>query len=463
MHNINLTSDNLNGIPFFEVNIMSDIVPGNEEDFIRKIQEELLKKDEEETASSSESGFEIKDSDDKTSPEKNKKTKLKKQKKAKKHEEDVTKNLSGFLRFFFIPFIIISSITITSFYVKNIFATAGISVISVILLGLYFKVLLRNISNRKFDKAEEILNEIAKGNLQFNLKDNPVLQNQLGRLAEPIGKVIKEVSDVITKMELSALDIVGNSDALSYFAASMAKNTDQHEDSIKKIDGSAKKLNDSMQNIRRNVETAFKNSKISITEAETSSSEILSLIEEMNTINDLSDKILTTMNFISEIADETNLLALNAAIQAAHAGDEGKGFGVVATEIRSLSESSSKAAKTIYQTIEQTIDSIVKGVSLSEQAKKALTKIITLIKSTEDLMSDVNDDINIQTDTTNKLTQSVENVQGLTKDINSDTQNMKSAIVNLAAQSQVLKDIVKGFDVHADSLTSDSIIGVENN
>ena len=141
--------------------------------------------------------------------------------------------------------------------------------------------------------------------------------------------------------------------------------------------------------IRKNVQSAYNIAKKSIEEADNSSVEILSLIEEMNRINEMSDKIITTMNFIDDIADETNLLALNAAIQAAHAGEEGKGFGVVATEIKNLAESSSKATKTIYQIIESTVESIAKGVQASEKAKKELNKIVNAIKITEDIMIDL--------------------------------------------------------------------------
>jgi len=439
---------------------MSDIVPGSEEDFIRKIQEGLLNDVPEEN--SSETKDEKIHSDKTAGKDEENKEEIQKTEQEKYISDGKIDFLNEFLKYFLLPFLLITIFIILSVFVKNIFIIIGFGLLSTIIIGFFIKFVLNFTVNLKFENVENVLTQVSMGNLQFDIKNNQKLASDLGRLAPSIDKVIKEISDVITKMELSSLDIIGNSDALSFFASSMAKNTESHEDSIVKIDTSAKKLNDSMQNIRRNVESAYKNSKISITEAETSSSEILSLIDEMNKINDLSDKILNTMNFISEIADETNLLALNAAIQAAHAGEEGRGFAVVATEIRSLSESSSRATKTIYSTIEQTLDSIVRGVALSEQAKKALSKIITLIKSTEDLMGDINGDINMQTETTNKLKESVENIQELTRNINSDTQNMKSAISNLAGQAQVLKNIVKGFEVNSSSIVSSSIIGVEN-
>jgi methyl-accepting chemotaxis protein len=181
----------------------------------------------------------------------------------------------------------------------------------------------------------------------------------------------------------------------------------------------------------------------------------------MNTISEMSDKIVTTMNFIEEIAEETNLLALNAAIQAAHAGEEGKGFSVVATEVKNLADSSSKATKTIYQIIERTISSISKGVKVSEKAKKALTKIISLIKSTEDIMSNISESINNQSKATIELKESLEVIHSLINEINIDTQNMKSAISNLSGQAQILKQLITIFEVNKDNYKSEDIFGID--
>ncbi|MBQ1997956.1 MAG: hypothetical protein II220_00565 [Spirochaetales bacterium] len=327
--------------------------------------------------------------------------------------------------------------------------------------SFYLYMLFRSQTEVATDAAKHVLDDMGKGNLAFDISSDKDLQVSLSDLAEPIDNVIKEMSDSISKIELSVLDIVGNSDALAYFANSMADKTTQQEDAISKIDNSTKLMNESMQYIKKNVELAYQNSKDSIQEADNSSVEILSLISEMKNISQISDKIVETMHQIGEIADETNLLALNATIQAAHAGDEGRGFVVVASEIRNLSESSAAATKSIFQIIENMVTSIDRGVTVSEKSKHALSKIINSIKATEDLMEDINTSINRQTGETDRLKGSVEDIKDLTLNINSDTQNMKEAISNLAGQAQILNGIIKHFDVNAASVGSDAIFGVD--
>lgn len=378
-----------------------------------------------------------------------------------KKQKGLVSKLLIILKFFAVPIVIGVLLFFLSIMMTNPIFKCVAFVLVGILTGFYILFIARNEAGNQTVSASSILNEVAKGKLSFNIQDDPELKEALGSLANPIDNVIKELSDMVTKFEMSVLDMVGNSDALSYFATSMANKTDQQEASVQKIDSSAMSMNESMQNIRQSVESAYQNTKTSIVEADNSSVEILSLIKEMNTISEMSEKITATMKLISDIADETNLLALNASIQSAHAGEEGKGFGVVASEIRNLAESSSKATKSIYQTIETTVDSITKGVAASEKAKKALAKIVSSIKSTEDIMSDISKAINTQSETTNGLKDSVSNIGELTKNINNDTQNMKAAIANLSGQAQILNTIIKGYEVNQASIKSDVIFGVE--
>lgn len=440
------------------------INPGDEEEFIKKLQSQLAEESNKDESFIDVNPLNIEE-EVKQDKEDKSKDKIKKEKKKKEYKE--IKGLYFIItifEFFLIPILILSALFFINNFlnIEKIIVKILIYIIASFLLGIFFYFLYHHKVKKQMITAESILLKIAEGKLSIDIENDKYLKNNLGPLVKPITKVIKEISDIITKVELSALDIVGNSDALSYFATSMANKTDQQEDSIIKIDNSAKVLNESMQNVRHYVETAYENSKNSIIEADNSSVEILSLIEEMHKINELSEKIISTMNFISDIADETNLLALNAAIQAAHAGEEGKGFGVVATEIRNLAESSSKATKTIYQIIEETVSSISKGVMVSEKAKKALSKIVSSIKATEDLMSEINQAINQQSDTTKVLKESLSNIGNLTKNINNDTQNMKSAIANLAGQAQILTSLIKGFEIHSSSIKSDVIFGVEH-
>jgi|GEM_PF-1471745 len=380
----------------------------------------------------------------------------------------IRKQLGDLFNIFQLVFILLldfAVLFIVNKFIVNIYLIITANVFLIILSSFYYYFLYKKINKKSMNAPLYILNEISRGKLSFDILNDDKLKRELGKFAIPLDIIIKKMSDIVSKVELSALDLAGNSDALTYFATSMANKTHEQSSTITNIDDSAKKLNDSMQVIKKSVETAYDISKTSIDEANASSRDILSLIEEMHSINEMSDKIVRTMNFIDDIAAETNLLALNAAIQAAHAGEEGKGFGVVASEIKNLAQSSSEATKTIYEIIEKTVTSILKGVKASEKAKTELVRIISSIKTTEDLMSKINDSINIQSLSTHQLKESLEKIQELSNNINSDTQNMKSAISNLSGQAQILTKLISYFDIHSSNskIDSDSIIGIDEN
>lgn len=370
-------------------------------------------------------------------------------------------SLFNFAKFFGLPALFFSIIIISQFVINNIFVNIFLSIVFIILTGYNYKNQFANHFKKSFKLPLEILDQISKGKLAIDIVKDQELSDMLGEFAIPLNRIIYNISEIVKKVELSALDLAGNSDSLTYFATSMANKTNEETQSINKIDSFIKNFNNAMQEIKGNVKSAYDISITSIKEADESSSDILSLIEEMNTISEMSDKIVTTMNFIEEIAEETNLLALNAAIQAAHAGEEGRGFSVVATEVKNLADSSSKATKTIYQIIERTISSISKGVKVSEKAKKALTKIISLIKSTEDIMSNISESINNQSKSTIELKESLEVIHTLINEINIDTQNMKSAISNLSGQAQILKQLISIFEVNKDNYKPDDIFGID--
>ena len=241
---------------------MSDLTPGSEEEFIRQLQEQLANEsgndisNSEEiksdfdfaTSEESEEGELLKEYEDDDLDNQNQKNKKKKGNngkpgRTKKDSSSSNTKFSIFLNFievFGAPFIFFGGF----FFLNHFIGGALVGIISAIvgslLVGFYVRMLLNFRLSESYKSSEEILYEIGKGKLSFDVLNDEVLKKRLGKLAEPIDKVIKEMSDMVTKMELSVLDIVGNSDALAYFATSMANKTDQQEDSIIKIDNSTK-------------------------------------------------------------------------------------------------------------------------------------------------------------------------------------------------------------------------------
>jgi methyl-accepting chemotaxis protein len=123
--------------------------------------------------------------------------------------------------------------------------------------------------------------------------------------------------------------------------------------------------------------------------ADHGSAVVAKAIKSMSNIEGSSRKISDIIGVIDEIASQTNLLALNAAVEAARAGEAGRGFGVVAAEVRGLAQRSSQAAKDIKELITSSSGQVKEGVDLVDQVGAALGKIVASVKSSADIVASI--------------------------------------------------------------------------
>ncbi len=188
----------------------------------------------------------------------------------------------------------------------------------------------------------------------------------------------------------------------------------------------------------------------------------------INSVSEKSKKMSEVIQVIQQVASQTNLLAMNAAIEAAHAGEAGQGFSVVADEIRKLAENTQSQAKSIKDLITEITGAIVQGTDSMKDTKSMFYKIQQEIATQTTVVENIAHTMDVQSSgadeilsTTNKISQNIQSVNSLIKNQANYTEEIKNGIMDVVALSEkidsslnVSLEILKDFS-HSMSIVND--------
>ena len=317
------------------------------------------------------------------------------------------------------------------------------------------------------DSVNELLegmNRFAQGDLTLQL--TPKRDDEIGKLFIGFNNTIKEFRAILDSVTSSIRVTANVSDRLTAMAGQMASSV---EEQLKVTDGMAHTVTDMSEVCLRNASAARESSdmmKENGVLAEEGDSIVLKTVKKIRRIAEVVDQSVETISdlgktstrigeinvVINEIADQTNLLALNAAIEAARAGEQGKGFAVVADEVRKLAERTSNATeeigviiKSIQSETHNAIEAINRGslevqegIVLGEDASKALGKIKhsshSMIQMIETIANNSSQQVAQSEDVVSGTTQIAEQTNG-------DASTMKMVVDEFEKLNQAMEQL----------------------
>jgi twitching motility protein PilJ len=335
----------------------------------------------------------------------------------------------------------------------------------------------------------EEISELAEGDLTV---EATVSEDFTGAIADSINYAVGQLRELVSAINEVTIQVTQSTKSSAGTARHLLDASEKQTRTITSVTESVREMEKNINRVSDNAMKSLDVARNSVEIASGGAEVVKNTIQGMDTIRDQiqktsqrikrlgesSQEIGSFVSLINDIADHTNTLSLNAAIQAAMAGDAGKGFGVVADEVHALAERSTDATRKIESLVrviqrdiseavysmEKTTAEVVQGTRLAQGAGAALDDIERVSKELAALVAEITEAARSQSTTASEITGSMEKIQQITTETSAGTKATSRFITDLAELTNRLHSAVSGFSLsrteqralHADSELSGS-------
>lgn len=343
------------------------------------------------------------------------------------------KNIS--VRSFIISFLIASFLIMDVLVIaisKNMALFATISVVWVATLGLLWMYMTYYLVT-PINTVKKSIEEVTSGNLSITIPEFG--NNCAGRLIPGINSLSASIATLVGEIRTSSQTAMDLSDELASRSGELSVKTEEQSAALVQTAASMEQMASSTKNNAENTRLASSRASDASTSARKGGDLMGQVAKNMESITDCANQMTEIISIIDGIAFQTNILALNAAVEAARAGDHGKGFSVVAGEVRSLAHRSAEAAKNIKSLIAVTTANVTQGATVVNEAEQNMHEIV----SGASVVSKLMDEIAVSTLEQEK---GISQITVALSELEKVTQSNATMVDELAGSSDILKNQV---------------------
>lgn len=294
------------------------------------------------------------------------------------------------------------------------------------------------------------LEAVASGDLTAHVN----VRSDKDVFAIHLNDMIDKNHSVIQNIANSTIQISSGSEQASASAQHLSEGASHQANILESLVGSVNEIEKQVKVNADNAKSAKEMAKEAGTKVEESNKHMVDMIDAMNNINNKSAEVKKIIKTIQDIAFQTNMLALNASVEAARAGAAGKGFSVVADEVRNLAGKSSDAAKSTTALIEDTIRAVEVGTSIVDSTAKSLIEAVEVENSAVALIDQIADQSEQQAFAVSQITSNLTQISNVVQSNSSTAEESAAFSEELSQQAYMLKQLVSSYKLKDDYTVS---------
>ncbi len=292
---------------------------------------------------------------------------------------------------------------------------------------------------------DHTLSQMAQGNMNLTISDS--YRGEFLPIQNALRQILDALNDALRHIHRTAQDVSDESERVSSGAQTLSEGAVRQASTVEELSAGIQDISGEVNHTSADADKARQFSMEAEVQLKVCSQKMDALSKAISDISESSRQINGIIRTIEDIAFQTNILALNASVEAARAGTAGKGFAVVADEVQRLASKSAESAKNITELIESSVQLVQYGTTLSDETTTALSLVVSSARQSAELVEQIAESAQQQSESLRQLTEGMESISDVVQTNAATAQESASSAAELHQQAEKLKMSIQRFQL----------------